>query len=216
MLLLCGSCYLATKWTLDIMAPSPIEVTIRAQQTQGAEYATVFARYTASALARPTGTSVSPVVVNNYYSVVQTVVDPPTIQYTPTATLVFGLDGVVHTVGYSYYNPDLGGVNCADSNWNGTTCADVTASGMSWRDNVGHAVAVPPRWLLLWGFGSVIHVTSPETIVGDYIIIDKCSACDLANWANRIDRIDFLDTKQRLAWAQTVTFYLAKFVKPSP
>lgn len=169
-----------------------------------------------------TGQQIIPIATNTLMSLNSITVNVvyPTVQPSavPTSTQtknIVGLDGKSYVVGYSYYNPDLGGVNCFPGNVlaNGG-CANVTASGFTWRDYIGKAVAVAPYWLSVWGYGSVIRVLHPDVLAGDYTIIDRCAACDKANWIaydNR-DRIDFLDTSQRLVWDYDITFILVKYV----
>jgi hypothetical protein len=145
----------------------------------------------------------------------------PTVQ--PTSTLQAqatpkskGIDGQVYVVGYSYYNPDLLGINCFSGNVTSSGCADTTASGFRWSDYMRRGVAVPDIWLTRWGFGSVIRVLSPDILSGVYTIVDKCAACDWHNWTayDKRDRVDFLDTIQRLPWDADVKFILESWVKP--
>ncbi|HRJ74677.1 MAG TPA: hypothetical protein PLX90_01705 [Anaerolineales bacterium] len=106
---------------------------------------------------------------------------------------------------FSYYYPDLVAkrhqdpsmeVNCHPDNWiwnNQQTrvikCKDTTASGAKWSDHLMYedkhgfagGVAVPyyPNTLNpIYPMGSVITVTSPPIMAGDYIVIDICPACD--------------------------------------
>jgi len=124
----------------------------------------------------------------------------------------------VYVVAYSYYNPDLGGVNWHTDNWNGERCADTTASGISWRDNVGKAVAVPPSWVCTGlGYGSYIEVLNPETIRGRYMVVDLCSGCEALNWEDKTWRLDFLDLTQKLTWAYPVEIRIDSIaISPSP
>jgi len=134
----------------------------------------------------------------------------------PTTTPIPNLDYLpIYTVGYSYYNPDLGGVNCHVDNWDGVKCADTTASGISWRDYVGRAVAVPPSWVCQGlGYGSIVEVLSPDSIRGEYLVVDLCAGCEAYNWEDRTWRIDFLDTGQRLTWAYPVDLRFVSVVPP--
>lgn len=121
-----------------------------------------------------------------------------------------------YTVGYSYYYPDLGGVNCHADNWNGSHCADTTASGLSWRDNLGRAVAIPPSWVCYGlGYGSIVEVLSPDTIKAEYLVVDLCAGCESENWDDGQWRLDFLDDRQRLQWAYPVVIRFAFVVPPT-
>lgn len=105
--------------------------------------------------------------------------------------------------GYSFYYPDLGGVNCHVDNWVDGHCKDTTASGASWRDYIGRGVAIPPSFLERFPYGTIFRVVSPSVISGDYTVIDLCPACEQVSKPGSF-WIDFLDTGQRLDWSQTV------------
>lgn len=134
----------------------------------------------------------------------------PSATVAPTATEVN--QGAVYDVAYSYYDPELGGTNCHSANWDGSHCADTTASGFRWSDYVGHAVAVPPSWMSMMGYGTVLRVVDPGSIAGDYTVIDLCSGCEAGVWPDRRYRLDFLDSAQRLPWAFGVKFKLLHLV----
>ena len=136
----------------------------------------------------------------------------PTAVVTPTSE--YKTD--VLEVRYSYYNPDLGGVNCHTANWNGYSCADTTASGIPWRAYVGKAVAVPPSWLGIVSYGSVLRVLEPDPIKGDYVVIDICNWCETNYWPDHTWRLDFLDTAQRLPWAFPVKVVFVSVITPTP
>lgn len=116
-------------------------------------------------------------------------------------------DGREYDVGYSYYDPSLGGINCHSANWDGSKCADTTASGIKWSDYMGRGVAMAPSWLAQLGYGTVIYVTSPTVLVGYYTVVDICCGCEATNWADGRFRMDFLDVSQKLQWAYPVKFF---------
>ena len=78
-------------------------------------------------------------------------------------------------------------MNCHSANWDGSHCADTTASGIRWSEYIGRGVAIPPSWLEAGiGYGSILRVIDPSTIAGDYTVIDLCShvrANVLAGWS---------------------------------
>jgi hypothetical protein len=125
-----------------------------------------------------------------------------------------GDDGMVYDVAYSYYNPALGGINCHSANWDGIACADVTASGIRWTEYMGQGVAVPPSWLGVLGYGTVISVLDPAPIARQYTVIDICCGCEAGNWDDRRWRLDFLDDKQRLEWASPLRFVINSRTAP--
>ena len=158
----------------------------------------------------PTATATAAVTATPYPT--YTPHPSPTIEATPTE---FN-GGQIYDALYSYYNPDLGGPNCHSANWDGVSCADTTASGIRWSQYIGHGAALPPEWLAVLGYGSVIRVVSPDVIAGDYTVIDMCQGCSGVNWADHQFRIDFLDTVQRLQWAYPVKFKIISVVQPVP
>jgi hypothetical protein len=157
----------------------------------------------------PTSTA-GPLVV-----VIATESAAPTLEPTsvPTATPSPAYQEVA--VLYSYYNPELGGVNCHTANWDGSHCADTTASGIRWSEYVGRGVAIPPSWLEAGiGYGSILRVIDPSTIAGDYTVIDLCSMCEPTYWPDGQWRLDFLDLRQKLSWAYPVRVLIVSVVKP--
>lgn len=146
---------------------------------------------------------------------VEVMVVTPTPAPTPVPTSPVKYSDV-YTVGYSYYNPALGGVNCHSSNWDGKKCADTTASGIKWSDYIGKAVAVPPSWYCAGlGYGSILTVLTPSSLAGDYLVIDLCSGCESFYWDDGNFRIDFLDTSQKLTWAYPVEVVVSYGVPPT-
>jgi hypothetical protein len=138
----------------------------------------------------------------------------PVFVRSATPSLVPSATSQVYKVGYSYYNPSLGGVNCHTANWDGVRCADVTSSGIRWSDYMGRAVALAPSWLRVIGYGTVLHVSSPAPMVGDFTVIDMCCGCEAANWSDNNFRVDFLALKQALQWNYPVVFFIKSFVSP--
>lgn len=116
-----------------------------------------------------------------------------------------------YNFGYSYYYPDLGGVNCHIDNWDEISgkCSDITASGKSWRQNMYRGVAL--HYDLLGGlpFGTNIHVLGPKEVEGWYEVIDICPGCN-PRYEGQNYFIDFLDDKQRLPWGATVVVEVEK------
>ena len=134
----------------------------------------------------------------------------PTFTPSPTATVdmqsiciprvVDGVqDGDKMTFGYSYYYPDLGFPSCHPDNWNGSTCADTTSSGLSWRAYLDKGgIAVPYGIPLM----STIIVKSPADLAGKYLAIDYCPCC--AREGTSELWLDFLSSYQALPWASPV------------
>ena len=122
----------------------------------------------------------------------------------------------VYHIAYSYYNPNLGGVNCHTANWTGSRCNDTTASGIKWSDYLDRGVALPPSYLQVLGYGSRILVTSPDPMKGIYTVVDMCCGCEAANWKDNTYRLDFLSLTQKLTWAYPVTFQVLDYVPPDP
>jgi len=150
---------------------------------------------------------------------------PPTSTITQTITLMPGITGTPflsfpfvthlgefylfeHTFLFSYYYPDLGGVNCHSDNWQNGRCKDVTASGMSWRQNIGKALAIHPDFLDILPYGSVVRITSPAPIAGDYMVIDLCGGCNI----NGYYYFDFLFTEMPVGmnWSDPVNFQVMR------
>jgi hypothetical protein len=133
-----------------------------------------------------------------------TTIKEPVIVVTPTPQYeIEGYD--YYKFRYSYYNPDLGGVNCHTDNWDieNEKCADVTASGKSWKQNMYRGIAVHYDQLFDLPFGTIVEVIKPAELKGFYEIIDICPGCN-----PRPDDphyyIDFLDDRQRLNWGDMI------------
>lgn len=105
-------------------------------------------------------------------------------------------------LGYSYYDPRLGGVNCID--FRDEVCQSPLGNGEAWQDYIyaRNTVAMPPDIMSSYGvdYGDVIIVIAPDEIVGSYVVRDICTGCNASNWADNRPRIDFLDVQQRLPW----------------
>jgi hypothetical protein len=81
-------------------------------------------------------------------------------------------------VHFSYYFPDLGGVNCHIDNWVNGHCKNVTASHVvGWREYMRKGIAVHPDMLSALPFGSMLYVTQPPEIAGYYTVVDLCGGC---------------------------------------
>ncbi|MCD4760066.1 hypothetical protein K8R33_04205 [archaeon] len=112
---------------------------------------------------------------------------------------------------YSYYNPALGGVNCHEDNWdvNYEMCKNTTASGKGWKEYIKKGVAIHPDLLNDLPFGTIIEVTDPIELVGEYEVIDLCMGC-LPRGIDQYYYIDFLDRIQVLAWSEEVKIKVKK------
>lgn len=110
----------------------------------------------------------------------------------------------VNQVLFSYYYPDLGGVNCHTDNWLGDRCKDTTASGESWRFYLGKGLAIHPDMFSKLPYGSIVYVTSPASIRGYYTVIDLCGGCLI----NGNYYFDFLlpDMPAGLTWSKPVSY----------
>ena len=106
----------------------------------------------------------------------------------------------MHTWMYSYYYPDLGGVNCHTSNWDADAgvCRAVLL-GRPWRDWLGRLVALGYDYQDY--MGCTLHIVAPDAVVGDYVIGDICPACGA-------DFVDFLADRQVLPWRSLVQGYI--------
>ena len=136
----------------------------------------------------------------------------PIIVITPTPYIENAVEGFDrYNFGYSYYYPDLGGVNCHVDNWDEETgkCSDITASGKSWRQNMYRGVAVHYDILNSLPFGTLINVLGPEEVKGWYEVIDICPGCN-PRYEGQAYFIDFLDDKQRLTWGAIVVVEVQK------
>ena len=119
----------------------------------------------------------------------------PTLTPYPTQQPYFGR---LIAVGYSYYYPPFGPPNCSAENWKDNAyCEDTTASGLPWSDYIGHGVAVPLMWAEYIPLGSTVRVHSPDSMKGDYIVLDYCGGC--VKPEGHI-YFDFLDNRARLNW----------------
>lgn len=109
-----------------------------------------------------------------------------------------------HTVLFSYYYPDLGGVNCHIDNWVDGHCKNITASGVGWRDYLGHGLAVHPDMLDLLPYGSTLYVSNPPQLAGVWVVVDLCGGCQI----NNKYYFDFLlpEMPDRMNWSDPVEF----------
>ncbi len=155
---------------------------------------------TMSYIVPPYGVSAT-VIVPPLVSPTMTPTVAPTVAPTMTPTVTPTMTPMIYTYAYSYYYPALGGVNCHPDNWDGDTCADITASGVPWSAWLGRGVAIPYSLVDYLPYGSVIRVLSPVEIAGDYTVVDLCPLCDHPSGARYLD---FLDTAQRLPWGTPV------------
>ena len=119
----------------------------------------------------------------------------PPVSPAPTSELLL--------FGYSYYFPDLGGTNCHPANWDGASCANTTASGAGWREYIGRGVAIHQSMIEKYPYGTIFRVLSPQSIAGDYTVIDLCAGCIRPD-APDMMWIDFLDDSQKLNWSVPV------------
>lgn len=137
-------------------------------------------------------------------------INPPTAQYlqptmtsyptfTPYPTQIKkSVLGEIYAIGYSYYFPAWGGVNCHPDNWiDNSYCKDTTASGLPWTQYIGKGVAVPYEWRDKLPLLSVIRVLDNVVMQGEYLVVDYCGDC--IKEEGHI-YFDFLDNRQRLAW----------------
>lgn len=148
---------------------------------------------------------------------------PTQSQPTPTATVTVQPEQPTPThphppavVGYSYYNPRLGGVNCLD--FRDGLCQSPLADGTRWEAGIDkNTIAVPPEWLSSRGveFGDRVFVVNPE-LFGVYVIRDICTGCAGWRWEDGRDRIDFLTSKQQLRWNADVVLHFVDADYPLP
>jgi hypothetical protein len=129
----------------------------------------------------------------------------PTLTPYPTQRPFFG---TIMAIGYSYYFPPLGPPNCSAENWKEFYCEDVTASGLPWSDYIGRGVAVPLAWAEYIPLGSTVRVHSPESMIGDYVVLDYCGGCIKPEGHIYFD---FLDNRARLNWTVPM---LVEIIKP--
>ena len=116
---------------------------------------------------------------------------------TPAAPTATPASPLTLYAGYSYYYPPLGGVNCGTWDDNTGTCADVTASGLPWSSYLGRGVALHPDMLAVCPLMSILHVSSPVDVAGDYIVLDVCPGC---YFEGKGYLFDFLSDRQVLPW----------------
>ncbi len=135
----------------------------------------------------------------------------PIPSQTPTLTPIAPTPEL-YTYVFSYYYPDLGPPNCHADNWDGMHCKDITASGQSWFHNLGKGFAAPPWWKEQVAYGTVITVTEPKQLAGDWIYLDDCALCAGSYWKDGIDRLDFLMAYQAVSWETKVTWYFKEFI----
>jgi hypothetical protein len=120
----------------------------------------------------------------------------PTPSPIPTLRSYVNL-GKIWAIGYSYYFPPLGGINCAVQNWHDNYCDDVTASGLRWTEYIGKGVAVPVQWRDEIPLLSVVRVLDNVIMQGDYLVLDYCGDCIKKEGHVYFD---FLDNRPRLNW----------------
>jgi hypothetical protein len=110
----------------------------------------------------------------------------------PTATMMSTATIPFRAVSwqYSYYNPALGGVNCAVWDENSQKCISSMSSGLDWHNFYDKAVACPLSYPL-W---TKIEVVTPEELRGVWVCMDYCAVC------KENDIIDFLQLRQYLPW----------------
>ncbi len=134
----------------------------------------------------------------------------PTLTFIPSPTVTASVVAPVVMQGlYSYYFPDLGGVNCHGDNWIDDKCKNTSASSMGWRDKLGWAVAVSPTeyggGVPVFPYGSWLVVTSPAEIAGRYLVFDLCQGCYRSDG---FLYFDFLDNTQKLEWSTPILYYV--------
>jgi hypothetical protein len=98
---------------------------------------------------------------------------------------------------YSYYNPKLGGINCAQWDDVQQDCVSTLANGEDWHVNYGKALACPPDIAL----GSILQVVYPPELVGLWECKDRGGMITG-------DLLDFLDVARRVEWASPVAAYV--------
>lgn len=120
----------------------------------------------------------------------------PTLTPYPTQLKRSAL-GRVFAVGYSYYFPPIGGINCHPDNWVDNYCLDITASGLRWSEYIGRGVAIPIQWADDIPLLSVLRVLDNVIMAGDYVVLDYCGDCIKSEGHVYLD---FLDNRPRLNW----------------
>lgn len=139
--------------------------------------------------------------ITNYINLTAT---PPQSTFTPYPTstpyptqIRVSSVGLIFAIGYSYYFPPLGGVNCHPDNWHDNYCDDITASGEQWTKYIGRGVAVPVQWADKIPLMSVIRVLDNTVMEGEYTVVDFCGDCIKSEGHIYFD---FLDNRPRLNW----------------
>lgn len=111
-------------------------------------------------------------------------------------------------------NPEYA-VNCHEANWiyndqktRVIGCKNTTASGLPWKEYMmdrsehidfrgGIAVPVYPEMPVSWEFalypaGTVLTISSPVQIAGDYLVIDLCGGCNAYAASHGVMFVDFV------------------------
>ena len=133
--------------------------------------------------------------------VTATLAPTPTLVPTATSSPVPSPTVLAHmvvTVGYSYYWPPFGPPNCDNANWDGTTCKDISASGLPWSAFVGRGMTIPYQWKEAVPLRSWVHVSGPPEVAGDWFVMDYCGDCLRSD--RPLPNVDFLQSKQALPW----------------
>lgn len=146
--------------------------------------------------------------------------------YYPTSTALYQSNGVPsgfpfitdkgsyyltgQRVLFSYYFPDLGGVNCHADNWVDGRCKNVTASKVvGWREYLGKGLAIHSDMYDELPFGSQVYVVNPPSIAGTYTVVDLCCGCKNQNGYY----FDFLftDMPAGVSWSYNVDFVVTRY-----
>jgi len=121
--------------------------------------------------------------------------ETPTPMYTDTpqstATALYSVNAVFK---YSYYNPKLGGWNCATWDAVLNDCISMMANGEDWHNQYGAVVACAPEIAL----GTIIQITYPDALQGYWTCKDR-GGLITGLW------IDFLDITIRYSWGDPVS-----------
>jgi hypothetical protein len=107
---------------------------------------------------------------------------------------------------YSYYDPTIGGINCAD--FQNGQCLSKMANGLDWRSYYGKALACP-SWIPL---GTKLRVTDFPPINGEWVCMDRGSALEDPVLVDGVQYwfVDFLTHSQDLAWRTIVPMEVVK------
>jgi hypothetical protein len=100
---------------------------------------------------------------------------------------------------YSYYWPDLGGVNCSQHLDDSGSCAALMASGKPWRAWVDRGVACPSEYPL----GTRFRVLSPLQLYGEWTCVDRGGAIVCKDGACYLDFLH--EPPQRVDWNSEIT-----------